>query len=249
MVLFPRIHHIRRMSSLLNTIPAATRRVPDPIRRRVIDTAQFVAVMRRQGFRLLDAKQVTPHADARIPVEDGQHMVVLVQGWKALALLNSHDKNRRARVGFGFHFEGQFLLFVVRPLQRWKPWPPVVDDLLLSSEDTMTAVLDTLTEWRPTGDTALSLIEQIIPEVYRKRLHRPRPQAVLDRCSDTLNMARLVFSIMRVIKAGNLPPVRGARNIKGLYTPETIFTAAHAVLRTTVRFAQSKGKLSSRITL
>ncbi len=233
------------MSSLLNAIPAATR-VPDYIERRVLDTSQFVGSMRCRGFRLVYGTQVTPHIDAQMPAGDAQHLVILERiGYPtALALLNSHDKNRRARLGMGLWHDNHLLLLYKRPIQRWKPWAPVAE-ALLDVEDTVIDILEVLNNWRPTSDTALELIEHVIHEGYKKRSHRPQAQATLDRC-DTLNMSRLALGIMKAMQSGNITPVRGARNIKGLSTPETIFNAAYTVGHTTALFAQLKGKLSRR---
>ena len=86
-------------TDLLAAAPAAAAR-PDAIENKLLDTAEWLANASRYGWRPVYAIQGTGHGDAkRARPEDGRHLVIVAGlAETAVALLNSHTKDRRSRL-------------------------------------------------------------------------------------------------------------------------------------------------------
>ena len=235
---------------LLAAAPAAAAR-PDAIENKLLDTAQWLADQRGDGWRPVYAIQGTGHGDAKVArPEDGRHLVVVAgDAGAASLLLNSHTKDRRSRVAIGFWNGDSFLIAASLPVQRWKGYSGQMARLgAVDLNINATILRARLSDWRPQSATAKEFLDRVLPRIYKKGQNRPSTAYLMSVLGGS--MMDVCHGLMAQIMAGNMPSAkRGRRNVKGMQRPDALFHAAETILTQGCLFGQTKGTVPAKISL
>lgn len=215
-------------SKLVERAPAAARLREDATGK--IDTAAFLALIAKRGYRPVFATQGTSHADAAYPETKGRHLVVAANsGGHALAILNSHTVHRKAWIGAGFAETGEspaFVLGAALPLQRWKG----VEGPLKELDAYWPALYAGKEGMR--GHSMSPREMAAFARAYAVRAYLPGHKAVSSGAilppPGIWDPWGLMFHMLRQVLAGNLPSAGAERRVKPIKGPDAIFQAASA---------------------
>lgn len=236
-------------AQLLAAAPATAPRT-DAESGKLLDTSEWVRIMRSRGMQPVYAIQGTPHGDAEeARPEDGRHLVVITDGTanKAFALLNSHTKDRRCLLGVGVWNGSDFLIGASLPLQRWRGWSDRMERLGLRRPE-IAVLCARLADWRPSPATVRSFVADVVPHAYEKGQNLPASDVLAEGLGGS--MLDVCFGLMGKFRAGNAPSARrGRRNVKAMKRPDALFRAAKAVLGRACVVGQRMGTVPRSVDL
>ena len=237
-------------AQLLAAAPATAPRT-DAASAKLLDTSDWIRVMRSRGMQPVFAIQGTPHGDAtEARPEDGRHLVVITDGsacLAAFALLNSHTKDRRCLMGVGVWNGSDFLIGASLPLQRWRGWSDRQERLGLRRPE-IAVLCARLADWRPSPATIRSFVADVVPHAYERGQNLPASDVLADGLGGS--MLEVCFGLMGKFKAGNAPSARrGRRNVKAMKRPDALFRAAKAVLTRACVVGQRMGTVPRSVSL
>ena len=236
-------------AQLLAAAPATAPRT-DAETGKLLDTSEWVRIMRSRGMQPVFAIQGTPHGDAEeARPEDGRHLVVITDGSanKAFMLLNSHTKDRRCLMGVGVWNGSDFLIGASLPLQRWRGWSDRQNRLGLRRPE-IAVLCARLADWRPSPATVRSFVADVIPHAYEKGQNLPASDVLAEGLGGS--MLEVCFGLMGKFRAGNVASARrGRRNVKAMKRPDALFRAAKAVLTRACVVGQRMGTVPRSVSL
>lgn len=199
----------------------ATRKLPrrDPS---LIDTADFLRDLRRQGYEPVNAFQGKPHADANTAAI-GRHMVVTrhLEDDIIIALLNNHTSCKRAWVGVGY---GR-LLGAVLPFPRWKGYQSTLNELDQYWPQLESAQID-LTTRIPDEEEKHWIVERLARALYLPKNKPAAPGPLMP--PPGLRAIDVLHHVLDRVLEGNLEPADGGRKLKPLKGPDALFHAHNA---------------------
>lgn len=213
----------------------------------LLNTPDVLIDLRFAGFRPVFAMQGTAHSDANVAKErDGRHIVVCAsRNNDALAVVNSHTKDRRAFLARGFvdPLSRAFLLGPVRAVQRWRGYRALLD-LLLSErmQGDLNVVHARLLDWRPSRSTRVDIAARLARRLYLRGHNTPAAAALL-RDSDDSMFAIGMTAVGRVFEGNLTPGKKNQRRIKRVRRPDAMLHAGAGALAALIKFAQDKGQL------
>jgi len=236
-------------AQLLAAAPATAPRT-DAETGKLLDTSEWIRIMRSRGMQPVFAIQGTPHGDAKeARPEDGRHLVVITDGSanKAFMLLNSHTKDRRCLMGVGVWNGSDFLIGASLPLQRWRGWSDRQNRLGLRRPE-IAVLCARLADWRPSPATIRSFVADVVPHAYEKGQNLPASDVLAVGLGGS--MLEVCFGLMGKFRAGNAPSARrGRRNVKAMKRPDALFRAAEAVLTRACVVGQRMGTVPRSVSL
>ena len=236
-------------AQLLAAAPATAPRT-DAESAKLLDTSEWIRIMRSRGMQPVFAIQGTPHGDAKeARPEDGRHLVVITDGSanKAFMLLNSHTKDRRCLMGVGVWNGSDFLIGASLPLQRWRGWSGPHERLSLCRPE-IAVLCARLADWRPSPATIRSFVADVIPHAYEKGQNLPASDVLAEGLGGS--MLEVCFGLMGKFRAGNVASARrGRRNVKAMKRPDALFRAAKAVLTRACVVGQRMGTVPRSVSL
>lgn len=218
-------------TQLVEAAPAAKQM--DKVKDGLIDTAAFIKYIRRAlGQRPVLAVQGKPHdekgVDRKKRLRQGRHFIVLANhAGHATVLLNSHLVRRKAWIGAGYWKNGQALVGVALPLQRWRGFQPAIDDLeryrlmLSNARSSMRAY--------PMTDIRLHRLAQRISETAYLPGHNPISPEELKVVRKEFLYETLLAMHAVILRGNSKPADADKRKVKPVKGPDALMQLGNAV--------------------
>lgn len=238
---FCKVFYIGDMANLTlkQVIEAAPGAAPvdDPT---LLSTPWVIRYLSRLNYKPVFALQSTEHR--RRTAWKGQHLVVMAHAnGRAFAFLNSHNKNMRARIGYGYWNGSEVLIGPVVALQRWRSFQKQFEGL--AQWGSKIAALAGHLDVRVSVTGAEWLAHLIALSAYPVGHRLPNGADLIEHKAQPLGV--LLFGAMARMRRGGLSAEDGGRAIKAFSSPTTVFNAARETLRTAVDFRVKRREMPS----